>query len=461
MIGAALRGLVAARASWWAPALVAALVSTMIGICLVQAVGTDASSPAIQEVLRREGLSSDYVSSIGAGIAMMILPVAVIVLATVSSAAVGTLTLDLARWRLAGASGPLLAVLVMGQLCVVALAGGAAGTVATVLVGGRLATLLNQALLPELAGLAVTPTPSALWGALVIPPATALVAGVLPAIRAARVPALRAVRRDEEAVGRVGLRRLVAAVTGSIALLAVVVPVYRRPPGVEEGAALTAGLGLAVLVLIVAAMGARVLVPAGVSMIGRILPASGAVWELARDGAVARARVSGSAVVALACGSGILGAITGMARTSEAISRALGAQEEYNLVDTYIISGIAGLLCAVGGACVLALSAGDRRREVAQLRTAGMTPRQILGAASAEAVMLAAAAMSIGVVATVLSTGLIARTAASGGLPMRFVVPVAELAVAAAVTFAVVALALMIPARRALRSPVRSSLAAE
>src|SRR5699024_1409827 len=206
MIGAALRGLVAARASWWAPALVAALVSTMIGICLVQAVGTDASSPAIQEVLRREGLSSDYVSSIGAGIAMMILPVAVIVLATVSSAAVGTLTLDLARWRLAGASGPLLAVLVMGQLCVVALAGGAAGTVATVLVGGRLATLLNQALLPELAGLAVTPTPSALWGALVIPPATALVAGVLPAIRAARVPALRAVRRDEEAVGRVGLR---------------------------------------------------------------------------------------------------------------------------------------------------------------------------------------------------------------------------------------------------------------
>src|SRR5699024_6254200 len=272
MIGAALRGLVATRASWWAPALVAALVSTMIGICFVQAVGTDASSPAIQEVLRREGLSSDYVSSVGAGIAMMILPVAVIVLATVSSAAVGTLTLDLARWRLAGASGPLLAVLVMGQLCVVALAGGAAGTVATVLVGGRLATLLNQALLPELAGLAVTPTPSALWGALVIPPATALVAGVLPAIRAARVPALRAVRRDEEAVGRVGLRRLVAAVTGSIALLAVV-PVYRRPPGVEEGAALTAGLGLAVLVLIVAAMGARVLVPAGVSMIGRILPA--------------------------------------------------------------------------------------------------------------------------------------------------------------------------------------------
>src|SRR5699024_7828277 len=79
----------------------------------------------------------------------------------------------------------------------------------------------------------------------------------------------------------------------------------------------------------------------------------------------------------------------------------------------------------------------------------------------AEAVMLAAAAMSIGVVATVLSTGLIARTAASGGLPMRFVVPVAELAVAAAVTFAVVALALMIPARRALRSPVRPSLAPE
>lgn len=461
MIVVALRGLVAARASWWAPALVSALVSTMIGVCLVQAVGTDVSAPRIQEVLRREGLSSDYVSSVGTGIAMMIVPMAVIVLATVSSAAVGTLTLDLARWRLAGASGPLLAVLVMGQLCLVALAGGAAGAAMTVTVGGRLAELLNQAILPQLAGLTVMPTPSALWGALLIPPATALAAGLLPAIRGARVPALRAVRRDEESVGRVGLRRLAAAVTGLVALLAVVVPVYLRPPGAEDGAALSAGLGLAVLVLVVAAMGAPVLVPVGVSVIAWILPGWGTVWTLARDGAVARARVSGSTVVALACGAGILGAITGMARTSEAIARALGSQEEYNLVDTYIICGLVGLLSAVGGACVLALGAGDRRREVALLRTAGMTPRQILGAAVAEAVMLAGAATLIGFVATVLSTGLITRTAASGGLPVRFVVPVAELAVAAVVTFTVIALALTIPARRALRSPVRSSLAVE
>lgn len=460
MIGSALRGLVAARASWWAPAMISALVAVVIGVCLVQAVGTDTSDPGIQEVLHRQELNAEYVSSVGVGIAVMIVPVAVIVLATVSAAAVGNMTRDLARWRLAGASGPSLAAFVMGQLTLVALAGGAVGAVVTSIFGGRLAELLNGAILPELAGVAVTPTPSALLGSLLGPPVTALAAGLLPAIRGARVPALRAVRRDEESEGRVGIRRLAAAVVGLVALGAVLLPIYRRPPGVEGGTALTAGLGLAVLVLVVAAVGSRILVPVVVLAIARLLPVRGTVWAIARDGAVSRARLSGATVVALACGTGILGAITGMARTSEAIARALGSREEFNLLDTYIICGAVGLLSAVGGACVLALGAGDRRREVALLRTAGMAPRQIVGAAAAEAVMLAGAATLIGLVATVTSTGLISRAAAAGGLPVRFVVPGAELAVAASVTIAVLVLALTVPARRALRSPVRSSLAA-
>lgn len=461
MIRATLRGILAAKAAWWAPALVSALVSVLVGICLVQSLGTDASNPEIQAVLRQQGLGADHVSSVGLSISVMIIPVAVIVLASVSSAAVATMTRDLARWRLAGASSALLATFVMFQLAIVALLGGGIGAVATALLGGRLSELLNGWILPELADVAVDPTPLALLGALLAPPAIVVIAGLLPALRGARVPAIRAVRSDPEPSGRIGIRRWAAAVAGLCALVAVSVPVYRGPPGLDQGEALTAGLGLAVLVLVAAGLGARVLVPALVSAISHVLPVPGPVWALARSSAVARAHVSGSTVVALACGAGFLGAITGMARTSEAIARALGSLQEYNLVDTYIICGIIGLLSAVGGACVLALSAGDRRREAAVLRTAGMTPAQILGAAGAEGLMLAGASTLIGLTATVLSTGLVSRAAAFEGFPVRFVVPWAELAVATVVTIVVLVAALVIPSCRALRAPVRTSLAAE
>ncbi|WP_193105642.1 FtsX-like permease family protein [Brachybacterium sp. FME24] len=461
MIRAALRGILAAKAAWWAPVLVSSLVSVLVGVCLVQSLGTDASNPEIQAVLRREGLGADHVSSVGLSISVMIIPVAVIVLASVSSAAVATMARDLARWRLAGASPALLASFVMFQLAIVALLGGAAGATATAILGGRLSELLNRWILPALAEVAVDPTPQALLVALLAPPAIVVIAGLLPALRGARVPAIRAVRSDAEASGRIGIRRWVGAGAGLCALVAISVPVYRRPPGIDHGEALTAGLGLAVLVLVVAGVGARVLVPALVSAISHVLPVPGAVWALARNSAVARAHVSGSTVVALACGSGVLGAITGMARTSEAIVRALGSHDEYNLLDTYVICGVIGLLCVVGGACVLALSAGDRRREVAVLRTAGMTPAQILYVAGVEGVLLTGASTLIGITATVLSTGVVSRAAAVDGLPVRFILPWTELAVATAVTMVVLVAALVVPSFRALHAPVRTSLAAE
>ena len=332
---------------------------------------------------------------------------------------------------------------------------------ATAVLGGRLSQLLNEWILLELAEVALEPAPQALLGALLAPPAIVVIAGLLPALRGARVPAIRAVRGDPEPSGRIGIRRWAAAVAGLCALVAVSVPVYRRPPGIEQGEALTAGLGLAVLVLVAAGLGARLLVPAPVSAISHVLPVPGPVWALARNSAVARAHISGSTVVALACGSGVLGAITGMARTSEAIARALGSQDEYNLLDTYIICSVVGLLCVVGGACVLALSTGDRRRDVALLRTAGMTPPQILWAAVAEGVVLAGASTLIGLTATVLSSGVVSRAAAVGGLPVRFVLPWTELAVATALMMVVLVAAFVVPSFRALRAPVRTSFAAE
>lgn len=459
MSGAILRSVLAGRAAWWAPALVASLSSLLVGICLVQTLGTDATNPEIQAVLRSEGLETDHVASVGLSLSVMMLPIIVIVLATVSSAAITATTPDRSRWRLAGAPPSMLALFVLLEIVLVSLAGGVLGALGTALLGGPLSGLLNRLILPELAGIEVQPAPLALLGAAVVPPLTALVAGLLPALRGARVPAIRAVRGESEPSGRHSGRRGVITGLGLCALCAAVVLTYRRPPVLEGGQALTAGLGLAVLTLVVAGLGARTLVPLIVRAVSRLLPVPGAVWPLAGDGAVARAHVSGATVVALACGTGILGALTGMARTSEAISRALGSHEDYNLLDTYVICGVIGLLCAVGGACVLALSAGDRRREVATLRAAGMAPSQVRGAAAVEALLLTAASMVISLATTLMSTGLITRAAAVEGLPARLTLPWPELAVAGALTAAVLLAALVLPAQRALGASVRGSLA--
>lgn len=461
MIGAILPAVLAGKSSWWAPALVATLTSFLVGTCLTQAFGTDASNPEIQAVLRRQGLGPDHVSTVGFSIAVMIVPVSVIVLAAVSSAAIAATTRDRARWRLAGASPIALAAFVLTQIGVAALSGGFLGALATALIGGRLSELLNGMILPELAGIDVHAVPLALVGAVLVPLMTTLLAATLPALRGARVPAIRAVRGEDERPSRNGAVRWMTTVIGLSALLMTVGAVYRHPPGLDNGEALTVGLGLAVMTLAVTALGARILVPLMVSAVSRLLPVPSPLWPLARDAAAARAHISGATVVALACGSGVLGAITGMARTSEAIARALGSQEEYNLLDTYVICAVIGLLCAVSGACVLALSTDDRRREVATLRAAGMSPWQVRTGAASEALLLSAAAMLIGLATTVVPTALISRAAAADGLPVRFVLPWAELSVSAVLTTVALLGALVLPAHRALHASVRESLASE
>ena len=92
---------------------------------------------------------------------------------------------------------------------------------------------------------------------------------------------------------------------------------------------------------------------------------------------------------------------------------------------------------------------------------AGMTPRQVLGSAALEAWLLTGAVLLLTLLATGLSTGLVVRAAAAAALPVRLVLPWAEMAVSGAGTFVVLALALAIPSARALRAPLRSSLAAE
>lgn len=458
MSSAVVRAVLAARAAWWAPALVAALASLLIGVCLVQTTATGGAE--YERVVEAAGLDLVEVSAVGLSITMIIVPTAVIVLAVVASAAVGQTTRDLARWRLVGAAPATLSVFVLGQLVLAVSAGGVAGMLLTAAVGGQAARLLNAMVFPELGDLAVRPTGTALSAALLIPIALALVAGLPGALRAARVPPVRAMNGEEEQPRRAGAGRWVVSILGLVVLGVAASAALLVPGDLADGGALTAGLGLGFLVLIVAGAGARVLIPGVVRSWTALIPLRRAEWALARAGAVARVRGSAATVVALACGTGILGTLTGMARTSEAIERAMGVGREYNLLDTYVICGALGLLCAVGGACVIALGATDRRREVALLRAAGCSPAQILVHAVLEALILAGTSLMLALAATAVALGAVLRAAAADELPLRLVLPVAELGIGGAATFLVVLGALVIPAARALRASVRSSLAA-
>lgn len=458
MIAAVARAVLASRGAWWAPALLAALASLLIGVCFVQV--TASGGDEYRRIVESSGLSLEDIEAVGLSITMIIVPTATVVLAVVNSAAVGQLTGDLSRWRLIGAAPTTLSALVLAQLLLAVGAGAAVGAVCTFLVGGLLARILNAMLLPELGGLTVQPTAGALAGALLLPIGIAVVAGIPGAVRAARVPALRTIRDSEAAPPRTGARHWVGSGLGLMGLGVAAGAAFRSPGNLDDGGALTVGLGLGLLVLVVAGIGARVLVPGLVLSWTAVLPFRDAVWVLARAGAVARARSSGAAVVALACGTGMLGTLTGMARTTEAIARASGPARQFNLLDTYVICGALGVLCAVGGACVIALGALDRRRETALLRAAGCSPRQVLLHAACEALILTVSSLLVALAATAAAIATVVRAAAADDLPLRLVLPIAELGISGVVMFLVLLGALLIPASRALRTSVRTSLGA-
>lgn len=458
MSGAVLRAVLAARATWWAPGLIAALTSLLIGVCLVQATATGGIRQ--QRILAAAGLEAQDVAGVGVSITMIIVPTATIVLAAVTAAAVGQTTRDLARWRLIGASPAVLSAFVLGQLVLVVCVGAVLGSGLTAAAGGQAARILNAMVLPELAGVAVRPTSTALLGALLGPVGIAAVAGLPGALRASRVPPVRAVHGEEETPRAAGVGRWILAGLGLLALGLAMGAALRSPAGLADGGAFSVGLGLGLLVLVVAGCGARVLVPALVSAWTAVFALPRAEWVIARAGAVARARAGGATVVALACGVGMLGILTGMARTAEAIERAMGSAREYNLLDVYVICGAVGLLCAAGGACVLALGAVDRRREVAQLRAVGCSPAQILALAACEALILSVTSLLLAGLATALAVGAVLRAATADGLPLRPVLPLAELGLGGLMTALVLLAVLLLPTLGALRTSVRTSLAA-
>jgi hypothetical protein len=462
---AVLRALLAGRAAWWAPGLVSAVVSAIIGPCLTQLTVSDL--PAARRAAAAAGTDPEEFAVIGTSLAAIVGVCGVVVISLVASAAVRQLTRDLARWRISGAGSGTVGAFVATQLLLVSLAGGVLGAAATVVAGEPFAQFVSGMVVPALGDLAIPVPPAVFASTALAPVLAAILGGLLPVLHAVRVPAVRAVARDDDAQteprrsglgASVRIRRWILPGLGLLVPALVTWRAYASPPAGIDDAAST-GMGLGALVVIGAAVGARRLMPALAAGWTRLVPLRTAGWRLARASAIAKTRLSGATIVAMACGITCLGVLMGIGYSAEAVERAAGSAEAYNFTDIQVISVIVGTMCAVGGVCVLALASADRRHETAILRASGMRAGQIVGMAFVEAVVLSATALLIALLATVLAAGLIPLAATEAGLPPGFVLPWAELGLAFTASVTVVAAALVVPAVQALRTCVRTALA--
>jgi len=91
--------------------------------------------------------------------------------------------------------------------------------------------------------------------------------------------------------------------------------------------------------------------------------------------------------------------------SAQAAAAAVNANEQQTRTATLMIGGLSVLYALIALADTLAMTVADRRRELALLRLAGATRRQVLGAVLAETLMCVATGTVVGLLATALSIG--------------------------------------------------------
>lgn len=240
--------------------------------------------------------------------------------------------------------------------------------------------------------------PSALaWAAsFALGVATCLLGASVPSRRAAGVEPIEAVRglvtrgRREAWVRRV-LGGLLLAGALTLAFAGALAPA-RPEVGVEVAgmvnAAIQAGLLAAVGVYV---LGAE-LAPAVFALARALLRPfrSAAVGVLAARSARANVDTNANMIVPLAAAIGLTGVIFSVIRSYQVTMREAGfPQSSPNYSDTVVMTGLFGLVCLLTSVAVITLSGRDAVREQALLRTAGMTPRQVLALTGWQSLLLA------------------------------------------------------------------------
>jgi putative ABC transport system permease protein len=318
---------------------------------------------------------------------------------------------ELALLKHLGATPRQLRRLVTGEALVVALA---AGTVALLpgMLLGRLLLRLLQDTGQVAAGIGYRFGGCALAIGFGVTLAGATLAAFLTARRTARLRARAALLDAAAGGGRLGRGRVVGALVFLAAAAACAAVTVTAMSGKEVDVMQTAGqasiwasIGLALL--------APALVPAVASLLAPVMLRRDAGGWLAEQNVRARPRHHASAVLPIVLFTGISSATIAMQLMENAAVDRTGAVptdidrnvETLNLV----VVGMIALFAAIMLVNTLVAAVTHRRRELAQQRLAGATPRQARGTVALECTVLAVTGVVLGLagsLATVVPYGL-------------------------------------------------------
>ncbi|MFI7143034.1 FtsX-like permease family protein [Streptomyces massasporeus] len=419
-----------------------------LGATLVAAVAAVAGAVAasdVQTAVQTGGTASLALYGISGTVILFCAATTFVVLGTVIHLAVTLHQRSYALWQLVGLAPGHVRAVVQAQLGIIALVGGIAGCAAAAPAVGPLFRFCF-ADVPELRGVTPGFGPTAAGAVVIYVLLVVILGGARGARRAARTPALEALREPEAPSRTMNKTRWV---TGA-ALAALLISVVAGLPDKEADqiasplmliGPLTAGLLAALGPLYLAAL---------LRVWTAVVPTTAfAWWHLARNSAAHHVSRSAGAVHPLVVAVSLAGGLYAAQGTAS-------GGRSVPVGGVVLILGGPLLLSLTGAAVTLFMAGRQREREIALLLAAGATTATVVAVAASEAVIFVVTAALLGGTA-VLTTGLAGawalQTPPSFGLGATATVLGAGLALLLAAT--------VIPTLLALRKDTVRTLTAE
>lgn len=363
--------------------------ASWVGVVFVAAVASLACGVAISLLETGIHAGQKYLEGFSGGTAAILMfsaPAAIAVTAAITRLAVDLGRPGYARWQLAGVGPVQTAGVVLAQLFVAGLVGGAIGFGATTLVAGP---VIHSAFADGSGEYAAIPVVTGPLTAGVAIPATVvlvLLGGLRAARAAGRTPALAALREPEARAKRMRWWRwllLAAAVAGAAWFFSAV---FQARTTTEL--LMTAPLTPVILAVLVVLSG-PVVYPIVLRAWTGLVPARASTsWHLARHQARYHLGRSTASITPLFVGASLLGGLFTMSATFDASLRAAGERGvTLGIAQVALMIGGPVLLAAVGAAVVIFMSNRTQGSEQALLRASGAAPGVVLATAVWQAVI--------------------------------------------------------------------------
>lgn len=286
-----------------------------------------------------------------------------------------------------------------------------------------------------------------------------LIAASLPALRAARTSIIDLIR-ERKPRGPMGVFRWILTGIALMIFLAQL-PLLFAVALMEEDEAGFVGVSLTLgqILVVVAALLAPVLFPPFLRLWTKVIPSSVVAWWTARHTTRARLRVSTATVTPLMVAIGLYGVYFGVTSVWQTALRGSGQSSDINLLDGFLLFTPGALVAAIASIIAIFMVSRSRNSELAVLRTATASTRDIVVILVAEAFIYTVTALLLALVVIVLpitlltSIGLVLQ-----GLPFSWQI---DFRIPGALTlfgFVGTLLALLATGVPSLKRPVRESL---